>query len=203
MRLRMMVATVLLSAALATGGAAAFAETPTPTPTASSTSTPTPTPSATTAPLPTDGSPVAPATPSEDAQELELDKERVTAGEWVIARSEGNTPGEKVQFVLYRGPIVVASFVADAKGTAVAEFRMPEEIRPGDHVLEATGWDSDHVTNATFVVVAPAGAGGAGMGWMWIVLGVLAVSLIALAISYREPIGRWFSGRGASEETPS
>ncbi|NYF09057.1 hypothetical protein HDC94_000213 [Leifsonia sp. AK011] len=200
-----MAAAVLLASALSMGGTAALAETPTPTPTPSATSstTPTPTPSATTAPRPADGSPVAPAKPQEDADGLELDKERVAAGDWVVARSEGNTPGEKVQFVLYRGPIVVASFVADETGTAVAEFRIPAEIRPGDHVVEATGWDSKHVTNAAFVVVAPAGTGGAGMGWMWIVLGVLAISLIALAISYREPIGRWFSGRGASEETPS
>lgn len=197
----MMVATLVLTAAFATGGTAALAETPTPTPTSSS--TPTPTPSATTAPRPADGGPVAPAKPKEDAEGLELDKERVAAGEWVIARSEGNTPGEKVQFVLYRGPIVVASFVADGAGTAVAEFRVPDEIRPGDHVIEATGWDSKHVTNAAFVVVAPAGATGAGMGWIWIVLGVISVSLTALAISYREPIGRWFSGRGASEDITS
>ncbi len=204
--LRLSTVTIALGAALALGfGGAALAETPTPTPTptASASSTPTPSPSATTAPPPADGSPVAPAMPGDEAEGMELDNERVAAGDWVIARSVGNAPGEKVQFVLYRGPIVVDSFVADDEGVAVAEFKVPEEIRPGDHVIEATGWDSDHVTNATFVVVAPPASGAPGMEWVFLVLGVLAVSLVALAISYREPIGRLFSGRGASEDSPS
>lgn len=201
MRLRLTAATLALGAALAVGfvGGAALAETPTPTPTPS----PTPSPSATAAPAPADGSPVAPAQPGDDAEGLELDNERVAAGDWVVARAAGNTPGEKVQFVLYRGPIVIASFVADDEGVAVAEFKVPDEIRPGDHVIEATGWDSDHVTNTTFVVVAPPATGAPGMEWLLLVLGVLAVSLIALSISYREPIGRLFSGRGPSEDSPS
>ena len=173
---------------------------PTPTPSRSSggsgSSTPPVTPPPTTNP---DGSPVPPTKPTEGAAKLVLDKDSLSVHDWLTATGTGYTPGEKVQFVLYPGAVVIGSYVADAAGKVVARFRIPEETRPGDHVLEATGWTSKRVMNAAFSVVTPSGA--ATVPWLWWVLlvtGVLLASFIALAIYYRESIRGWFSGVGVA-----
>lgn len=162
---------------------------------AGSTSTP--------APHNSDGSPVPPAQPSDDAPRLTLDKKRVGVGEWIMATGSGFTPGEKVQFVLYPGAIVIGSFVADAGGTVTARFVMPDDIRSGSHVLEATGWQSGFVRNAELTVSSEAVVAAPWLWWVFVVLGVLLVSLIALAAYYRESIRGWFGGASApAKATP-
>ena len=153
--------------------------------------------SSTPAPVPTPertGAPTPPSEPTDGAGKLTLDKETVSPGDWLVATGTGFTAGEKVQFVLYPGAEVIDSFEADETGTVVARFRLSDETRAGDHVVEATGWKSDTVRNAPFQVVGVAGA----VPWLWwvlIVLGALLVSLIALAIYFRESIRGWFGGR--------
>lgn len=149
-----------------------------------------------------DGAPVPPKVPSENAPALELDKLSLSKNDWMTATGTGYTPGEKVQFVLYPGAIVIGSYLADASGKVVARFRIPDDTRPGDHVLEATGWESKRVANGAFTVVT-SGSGGAVVPWLWwvlLVLGVLLASLIALAIYYRESIRGFFGGMDAAPE---
>ena len=163
--------------------------------TSSSTPTPVPTPERTDAPTP-------PSEPTDGAGKLELDKETVSPGDWLVATGTGFTAGEKVQFVLYPAAEVIESFEANETGTVIARFRLSDETRAGEHVVEATGWKSDTVRNATFQVVGVAGA----VPWLWwvlIVLGAVFVSLVALAIYFRESIRGWFGGRPAVvEATP-
>ena len=145
-----------------------------------------------------DGSPIPPASPTADAPGLELDRASLTysAHDWVIATGTGYTPGEKVQFVLYPGAVVLGSFVADASGTVTARIRVPDDTRPGTHTIEATGWTSRHVTNREVTVTAVASAN----TWLWwviVVLGILVAGLVALAIYFRESIRGWFDA-GAS-----
>lgn len=164
---------------------------PTPTPTRSGGSTPTPAP--TTPATNPDGSPVPPAQPTENAPKLDLDKYSLAAHDWMVATGAKYAPGEKVQFVLYPGAIVIGSFVADETGTVVARFRIPDDTRPGDHVVEATGWSSKTVRNAQFVVTSAAAV--TEVPWLWWVLGVLGVlvvALVALAIYFRQSIRGWF-----------
>ncbi|MBG6055803.1 hypothetical protein IWX81_002231 [Salinibacterium sp. CAN_S4] len=139
--------------------------------------------------------PIPPATPSENASKLELDPERISANEWMTATGTGYNAGENVQFVLYPGAEVIDSYVADATGNVTARFRIPEETRSGSHVLEATGWVSEKVSNGEFTVVTPAGAGAIPtLWWVVIVCGSLLLGLIVLAIYFRRSIGRAFRG---------
>lgn len=144
-----------------------------------------------------DGSPIPSASPTADAPGLELDRSTLSysAHDWVVATGKGYTPGEKVQFVLYPGAIIIGSFVADASGTVTARFRLPDDTRPGTHTIEATGWTSRHVTNREFTVTAVATAD-IWLWWVIVVLGILLAGLVALAVYFRESIRGWF-GAGA------
>lgn len=148
-----------------------------------------------------DGSPIPPGSPTADAPALELDRDDLSYGarDWMIATGTGFTPGEKVQFVLYPGAVVLGSFVADAQGKVVARFRIPDDTRPGTHTVEATGWTSRHVANTEFTVTAVASAE-IWLWWVFVVLGILLAGLIALAIYFRESIRGWFGVRPAPVE---
>lgn len=147
--------------------------------------------------LPTeaDGSLIPPSTPTKGAFALTLDHETITANEWMVAVGTGYTPGEKVQFVLYPGVIVIGSFVADTSGTVTARFKITENARPGYYVVEATGWQSFRVANAEFQIVAPSTAGAIPfLWWVLIVLGVILIGLVSAAIYFRRSIRVWFGG---------
>jgi hypothetical protein len=146
--------------------------------------------------LPTqaDGTPIPPDQPTKDAKDLTLDRESVSANEWIVATGTGFTPGEKVQFVLYPGKVIIGTFTADASGMVVARFKITDQARPGVYVVEATGYQSFRVANAEFRVVAPGDAGT--FPWLWwviVVLGVLLASLLATAIYFRHTIRSWFA----------
>ncbi|GGK96276.1 hypothetical protein GCM10007382_15660 [Salinibacterium xinjiangense] len=139
--------------------------------------------------------PIPPATPSGSASKLELDPERISVHEWMAATGTGYNADEKVQLVLYPGAEVIGSYVADATGTVTARFRIPDETRSGSHVLEATGWASEKVSNGAFTVVTVAGAGTIPMLWWVIILcGSLLVGLIIFAIYFRRNIAHAFRG---------
>ena len=141
------------------------------------------------------GAPTPPAAPSENASKLELDPERISVHERMIATGSGYTAGENVQFVLYPGAEVIGSYVADATGTVTARFRIPDETRSGSHVLEATGWASEKASNGAFTVVTVAGAGTIPKLWWVIILcGSLLLALIISAIYFRRSIARAFRG---------
>jgi hypothetical protein len=147
--------------------------------------------------LPTqaDGTPIPPDQPTKDAEDLKVDKESVSANEWIVATGTGFTPGEKVQFVLYPGKVIIGTFTADATGTVIARFKITDQARPGVYVVEATGYQSFRVANAEFRVVSPGDAGT--FPWLWwvlVVLGVLLASLIATAVYFRHTIRSWFAG---------
>ncbi|MGK2852985.1 MAG: hypothetical protein ACSLE3_02575, partial [Microbacteriaceae bacterium] len=93
-------------------------------------------------------------------------------------------------------PVVVGTFMADASGNLRAQFRVPEALRPGLHVVEATGWDSRRVANKEFTVVSAAVAGGIPALW-WIaeVLAVLLIAMVSTAIYFRSSIRGWFGAR--------
>ena len=178
--------------------------TPTPTPTSSSTSgsgtggsTGGGTTGGGTTELPTqaDGTPIPPDQPTKDAEDLTVDKESVSANEWIVATGTGFTPGEKVQFVLYPGKVIIGTFTADASGMVIARFKITDQARPGLYVVEATGYQSFRVANTEFRVVSPGDAGT--FPWLWwvlVVLGVILASLIATAIYFRHTIRSWFAG---------
>ena len=145
--------------------------------------------------LPTlaDGTPIPPDNPTDGADALDLDRETVSANGWVVATGTGFRPGEKVQFVLYPGAIVIGSFVADAGGTVIARFKITDEARPGTYVVEATGWQSFRVLNAEFRVVAESDAGVFPfLWWVLVVIGVILAALLAAAIYFRRTIRSWF-----------
>lgn len=151
----------------------------------SGTPTPSSTPGAPTAPKP-------PASPTEDAHGLTLDKPTYAAHDWMLVTGSGYAPGEKVQFVLYPGAVVLGSHEADAGGTVTARIRVPDDTRPGSHVIEGTGWTSGYVANADFTVVAVA-ATAPWLWWVFVVLGVIVAGLVALAIYFRSSIRGWFA----------
>lgn len=176
------------------------ATTTSPTPTPSRSPSPSPSGSgtgggstSTPAPVGPGGEPIPPSQPSADAPALTLDATRFTTDDWIRATGTGYRPGEKVQFVLYPGAIVLGSVVADASGTVTGTFRLPDGTRPGAHVLEATGWQSGFVRNAEFTVAAAAAVVQPWLWWVFVVVGVLLLSVVALGIVFRERIRAWFA----------
>ena len=149
------------------------------------------------------GKPTPPASPTSGAGKLTLDHDTITAKEWMTATGTGFTPGENVQFVYYPGAVVIGSFVADGKGKVEARFRIPDDMRPGVHTLEATGWTSKHVLNKEFTVTTAAAGAFPYLWWVWVVLGVLVLGLLSLAIYFRRSIADWFGARDQPTGAPS
>lgn len=139
--------------------------------------------------------PVAPSQPSDKAGKLTLDHETIAANEWMVAKGGGYTPGEQVQVVIYSAAQVVGSYKADAAGNVVARFRVPLETRPGDHVVEASGWKSCVANKADFSVVTNSiVAAFPYLWWIIIVVSVLVTGIVVTAIYFRRSIGRSFGG---------
>ncbi len=152
------------------------------------------TPTAAPTPAPT-GAPVPPAQPTDGAEDLTLDRDSVSANEWIVATGTGFQPGEQVQFVLYPGAIVIGSFVADSGGLVTARFKITDQARPGNYTVEATGWQSGRVANAQFGVVAPGDAGVFPfLWWVVVVVGVLLAAILATAVYFRRSIRSSMSG---------
>jgi hypothetical protein len=149
------------------------------------------------------GKPTPPASPTSGAGKLDLDHDAISAKEWMTATGTGFTPGENVQFVYYPGAVVIGSFVADGKGKVEARFRIPDDMRPGVHTLEATGWTSKHVLNKEFTVTTVAAGAFPYLWWVWVVLGVLVLGLLSLAIYFRRSIADWFGARDQPTGAPS
>jgi len=152
--------------------------------------TPTPTPAPTTAPVP-------PPNPGEPAEGLTLDHERISAGEWMIAIGTGFRAGEKVQLVVYSDPLVVGSFVSDDSGRFEARFRIPDDLRLGEHTAEATGWISGHVANERFTVISDSAAAAGDLPiWWWIVFVIvaLAIGIASTLFAFRRSLRRWAGG---------
>jgi hypothetical protein len=107
----------------------------------------------------------------------------------------GFAPNEKVQVVVYSTPLVIGSFPADGLGALKASFLIPEQLRPGTHTIEATGWTSRHVMNVELTVVTAAVAAPLSTQlWILVVLGVLFIGAMSLAIYFRRSIAQGFSG---------
>ena len=141
--------------------------------------------------------PTPPSKPTDNAAKLELNPERLSVKEWMIAKGNGYTAGENVQFVLYPGAEVIGSYLADASGNVTARFRIPDETRLGSHVLEATGWASTRVSNGKFTVVSVTVAGAetvAPLWWVIVLCGALLFGLIVMALYFRHSIARAFHG---------
>lgn len=137
-------------------------------------------------PSPTDppGEPTAPPVPPRPtvgAESLVLDRDRIEAGETIVATGYGFTAGEQVQFVLYSEPRIVGSFAADPAGVVVARIEETGDLRLGAHTVEATGWSSQRIANARFVVVSPAGPGTSVFPWIaWVIVGGLLILALIL-----------------------
>lgn len=149
-----------------------------------------------------DGSPATPNAPTEGAAELTLDQERIAPNGLMTATAAGFAPGEKVKLVLYSEPVVVGTFQADASGNLRAQFRIPEELPPGRHVVEATGWNSRHVANREFTAVTATLAGGIpALWWIAAVLAVLLIAMVSTAIYFRSSVRGWFGARQPAGST--
>jgi hypothetical protein len=132
--------------------------------------------------------------PIDDALDLDINRDRVTPGEWVITRSSDFTRGEKAQVVLYPGAVVIGSFTVDAPTGFAARFRIPEGTLVGQYKLEVTGWNSCAVANNSVTVVSgPAPAPPAAAWWPLVVGGALSIGLLSLLIAFRADIALWFA----------
>lgn len=139
-----------------------------------------------------DGSPIPPKKPGKNKPALVLDHSARAVGELLTATGTGFGAGERVQFVLYPGAVVIGSVAADANGTVTVRFRIPDKTATGDHVLEATGWTSAHVANKAFTVTSSVQSGLFPLWWVYVVVGVLLLSLISALIHFRSTIAGWF-----------
>ena len=154
------------------------------------TSVVTPSPEETTPPV---GGFVAAPTPAEDAPDLDLGTDTVAAGDWIVASAEGYTPNENVELVLYRGILSIGTFAADSRGALVARVRIPTDTRPGEHVLEAAGWESGAVANSSVTVVSQAVQVPAWQEWwLFVVAGAVVVAALGLLVNFRGAIGASF-----------
>lgn len=146
-----------------------------------------------------DGSPTPAATPDDDALELDVDRERLVAGEWIITRSSDFTRGEKAQIVMYPGAIVIGSFTVDAPTGFAARFRIPAETLVGQYTLEATGWESCIVANNVVTIVSgPAPTPASVVWWPYAVLGSLGLGFVSLTLAFRAQIALWFAASAAT-----
>lgn len=130
---------------------------------------------------------------------MELDPDRLAAGEWMEATASGYTAGEQVQVVLYPGAVVIGSVGADVAGFISTRVQVPDDFRPGSHTIEATGWQSEYAANADFTVVtSPVGAetGLPFMWWLIILLALLAITVVVVLVYFRRSI---FGGRAGVE----
>ena len=141
-----------------------------------------------------DGSPVPSNQITDDAPELAIDKDRLAAGEWVIASATDFTRGEKAQVVMYPGAVVIGSYTVDAPTGFAARFRVPEGTPTGLYSLEVTGWQSCYVENGEVTVVSPPATNSPALWWVYVVLGVLSIGLVSLAFAFRADIALWFGG---------
>ncbi len=185
------VAVGLLIVAAATVATPAWAiDEPTPTPTVEPTESPTPAPSQTGPPV---GGFVPATAPEKDAPDLGVGADIVAAGEWIVASAEGYTPGENVELVLYRGAVSIGTFSADSRGALIARLRIPADTRPGQHVLEAAGWDSGVIANHTLTVVSEAVQVPPWQQW-WLlaVAGALFAAVAGLLFQFRGAIAASF-----------
>jgi hypothetical protein len=149
------------------------------------------------------GAPTIPSGPSSSAQKLILDHDRIHAGDTLVATGMGFTKGEKVQFVMYPGADVIGQYVTDSAGTVIASFTTSTNLHPGDHVVEATGWKSGKVANASFIVDEGVGSGSSNFPWIvWLIAaGVLIVGIAFLWIGMASgwlptPFGKRAPDRG-------
>lgn len=122
-----------------------------------------------------------------------MNRERLTAGEWIITRSPDFTRGEKAQIVLYPGALVIGSFSVDAPTGFAARFRIPESTLVGQYQLEATGWSSCAVANAELTIVSGPSPVSPTAWWPFVVLGTLGIGMLSLAIAFRGDIAVWFA----------
>ncbi|WP_157802852.1 hypothetical protein [Compostimonas suwonensis] len=117
------------------------------------------------------------------------DKDIYTVGENMTASATGYTPGEQVQVVLYSDPILIGNFTADASGAVSTTFALPQELLPGTHTVQFTGWASDTISVKNFLIAggpvdASAGPGGSLPSWFFWALGILAVLVVAGLVTY-------------------
>jgi hypothetical protein len=139
--------------------------------------------------------PKPPSQPTDGAAKLQLDRETISAGEWMTAIGAGFTAGERVQFVLYPGVVVIGSFITDPSGTVVARFKITDQLAPGRYTVEATGWESARVANGEFLVTSVVSANAVDLWWVWLVVGALVLALLVSAVAFRDVIRGWFGGR--------
>jgi hypothetical protein len=128
-----------------------------------------------------------PPSPTVTTNQLTLNHSMLRAGQTLIATGHKFEAGEKVQFVLYPGPMVVGSFMADSTGTVRATTVISPATATGTHTIEATGWNSSRVAAARFAVIRDIGIGKPTMPWViWLVGGcsvagaVLAAGVVGL-----------------------
>ena len=130
--------------------------------------------------------PTVAAGPTPGAPALPLSAETVRVAGILTATGTGYTPNEQVQFVLYSTPVVLASVAADATGTVALAFTIPA-LPTGQHVVEATGWESHRITNGKFLIVTDGEPGTAIFPMiMWVIVGAgLLLALITWLIAIR------------------
>lgn len=117
--------------------------------------------------------PAEPAMPTEPAPGGEpaiVDRDVYLVGEQVTATAEDYDPGEKVQLVLFSEPTLVGEFTADQDGQVQAVFPVSEDLAPGTHIAQFTGW-CQSVAQAEVVIGAELASAetGALPGWVpWV-----------------------------------
>lgn len=133
----------------------------------------------------TPAEPAVPTRPATSGEAAAVDKEVYIEGDTVVATATGFGPSEKVQVVLFNDPSVVHAVTADASGAVRAEIVVDDELRPGTHALQLTGW-CERVALADVLIGTAGSLAAAGMQavpvWLWWMLGVIALLALLLAL---------------------
>lgn len=132
--------------------------------------------------------PVVPASPAVSAPAIQIDPDRVVAGDPVQLYAPGFEPGEQIQLVFYPSRTVLSAVAADPTGSLRAGVRIPRDATLGLHSIEATGYESCAVANGRLLVFSPPG-GGSMLPWLvWLLVG-LALALVALFLLLARLLG--------------
>jgi hypothetical protein len=131
------------------------------------------------------GPPTEPAigpAPSTTGEKAATDKEHYLFGETVTVTMGGFAPGEQVQIVLYSQPRPLGNVGAGGDGVLTHAFVLPDDLPPGRHTVQLTGWVSQRVGTVEIFVTAPPVAASSTQGvprWVWWVAGGLGAVLLS------------------------
>jgi hypothetical protein len=115
--------------------------------------------------------------------EASVDQEIYLPGDEATATATGFGAAEQVQLVLFSSPALIGTFTADPTGTVTAGFSVSQELPPGTHIAQFTGW-CGRIATVDVVVGSPGvpapvqpRRSSSPLWWLWALLAALAVGI--------------------------